>query len=298
MIISASRRTDIPCYYSEWFIKRILEGYVYVRNPMNMKSVSRIDLSPSAVDVIVFWTKNPYDMLNKLDMLKSYMYYFQFTLNGYGRSIENNIPCCEELINTFKKLSAVLGKERVIWRYDPIILSEKFDARYHIEKFMYIATELSGYTDKVIVSFLDYYKKIQKKIEEVGVKTINNSDIFLIADAFSKIASENNMVIETCAEEVDLCKYGIQHGHCIDDKLISLLLGSMYNGKKDRNQRKECGCIQSVDVGAYNTCPNGCIYCYANSGNKKIMSNRAAYRVESPILCDEIKESDIITIRR
>lgn len=298
MIISASRRTDIPCYYSEWFIKRILEGYVYVRNPMNAKSVSMVDLSPNMVDIIVFWTKNPCNMIDKLYMLKSYMYYFQFTLNGYGKDIEKNIPCCTDLIGTFKKISSILGKERVIWRYDPIVLNKTYDVNYHIEKFEYLATKLRGYTDKVIVSFLDYYKKIQKRIDNIGVEIINNNDIFLIAEALSGIASKNNMAIESCAEEVDLCKYGIRHGHCIDANLVSSLLGTTYNGKKDRNQRKECGCIQSVDIGAYNTCKNGCIYCYANFGDEKIISNCSKYSEESPILCDKIKEGDIISIRK
>ena len=167
MIISASRRTDIPAFYSDWFFNRIKEGYVLVRNPMNIHQVSKIKLSPDVVDCIVFWTKNPKPMLDKLDELKDYRYYFQFTLNSYSNDIEPNVPSkSEEIINTFKQLSDLIGRDRVIWRYDPIILSEKYTVQYHIKYFEKLSQILNGSFNKCVISFVDFYKKNARTLNE------------------------------------------------------------------------------------------------------------------------------------
>lgn len=172
MIISASRRTDIPAFYSEWFLNRIKEGYAIVRNPMNNKPV-RILLSPDIVDCIVFWTKNPIPMIPRLDELKDYCYYFQFTLTGYGRDVEANLPDKKnELIPAFKQLSDKIGPERVIWRYDPILINEKYSMEYHIEAFSYLASSLKGYTEKCVISFVDMYAKNMKAMHDLGVRDI------------------------------------------------------------------------------------------------------------------------------
>ena len=156
MILSVSRRTDIPNYYSEWFVNRIKEGYLYVRNPMNAHQISKIDISPQVVDCIVFWTKNPKNMMSRLSELKGYNYYFQFTITGYGKDVEPNIPDKRtEIIPVFQELSRQIGKEAVIWRCDPIFLSEKYTKEYHLKAFEEIATKLRGYTDKVIISFVN-----------------------------------------------------------------------------------------------------------------------------------------------
>ena len=156
MIISASRRTDIPSHYADWFYNRIKEGYVCVRNPMNVHQISRIPLSPDVIDGIVFWTKNPRPMMDRLDLLRDYMYYFQFTINSYGQDIEANIPSKNDIIiPTFRELSDMIGCERVIWRYDPILLTKKYSIDYHIRYFEEIAKRLSGYTEKCIISLVD-----------------------------------------------------------------------------------------------------------------------------------------------
>ena len=170
MIISASRRTDIPTYYSDWLLNRVKAGYAYVRNPMNAHQISRVSLSPEVVDGIVFWTKNPIPMLDKLDVLRDYMYYFQFTLNSYGADVERNIPSKNNvIIPAFQRLSDLLGPDRVIWRYDPIFLSETYTMDYHIRYFEELAKRLSPYTKKCTISFLDFYRNTEKDMATLAL---------------------------------------------------------------------------------------------------------------------------------
>lgn len=299
MILSASRRTDIPNYYSEWFINRVREGFLYVRNPMNARQVSRIDLSPEAVDCIVFWTKNPAQMIDKLGYLSDYTYYFQFTLTGYGKDIEPHLPDKrEELISTFRKLSEKTGKEKVIWRYDPILINKKCTAEYHLKAFEEIAGKLSGYTEKVIISFVDLYAKTQRNMRQLDIRQMTNEEIVSLAEKMAQIASRCNLIIETCAEKINLEQAGIRHGSCIDKKLIERLSGCKLRGEKDRNQRQECGCLESVDIGAYDTCLNGCKYCYANYNDDRVKEKVKLYDEKSPLLCGYITADDRITDRK
>ena len=299
MILSVSRRTDVPNYYSEWFIKRIEEGFLYVRNPINAHQISRIELSPSVVDCIVFWTKNPENMLDKLDALEKYHYYFQFTITGYGVDVEPNIPNKrEKIIPTFCKLSEKLGKERVIWRYDPIFLNEKYTLEYHLKAFEVIAEKLSGYTEKVIISFVDLYDKTIRNMAGLNITSVQEKQMVVIAQEMGRIAKKNHLKIESCAEKIDLQKYGIAHGSCIDLKLIERITGGSLCVAKDKNQRDECGCIQSIEVGTYNTCQNGCRYCYANFNEQRVACSVQQYDVNSPLLCGEIGEKDKVTERK
>jgi DNA repair photolyase len=299
MILSVSRRTDIPNYYSDWFLDKVSNGYLYVRNPMNNNQVSKITINPEVIDCMVFWTKNPKNMITRLDELKDYPSYFQFTLTPYGKDIEPGLPSKrDELIDTFITLSNKIGKERVIWRYDPILINNKYTLEYHIKTFSDIAKRLKGYTEKVIISFIDSYAKIKKNMKELKITNMSEEDMKTMAREFANIASDNNLIIETCAEMIDLKEYGISHGKCIDDNLISRISGAKLDIKKDRNQRKECGCMESIDVGAYNTCINGCKYCYANFNEATVMNKNALYNIESPLLCGVIREEDNITERK
>lgn len=299
MILSASRRTDIPNYYSEWIFNRIKEGFLYVRNPMNIHQISKIDLSPQIVDCIVFWTKNPAPMIERLAEIKKYKYYFQFTITSYGRDIEKNLPNKRnEILLTFKKLSKRIGKEKVIWRYDPILFSNKYTYDYHLKAFSEIAQNLSGYTEKVVISFVDTYEKTRRNLSGIQLETIDNSLSMKFALELSKIAAINNLIIETCAENIDLSKYGIKNGHCIDKDLVERIVGCQINAVKDKNQRQECGCVESTEVGTYNTCLNGCKYCYANFNNEKVFANYDMYDPLSPLLCSEVTELDKITERK
>ena len=299
MILSVSRRTDIPNYYSDWFIARIKEGFLYVRNPMNAHQISRIDLSPEVVDCIVFWTKNPANMIEKLEDLKRYMYYFQFTLTGYGRDVEPNLPNKrEELIPTFKRLSEKIGKERVIWRYDPILISKRYTMNYHLQAFEEIADNLADYTERVVISFVDFYSKTKRNARGLGIWQITDEEMLEVAGKMAQIASKYNLIIETCAEQINLHDIGIQHGSCIDKKLIERLLGCKLIAKKDKNQRAGCGCIESVEVGTYNTCLSGCKYCYANFNDRRVEDNVKSYNRSSALLCGNITSDDSITERK
>lgn len=299
MILSVSRRTDIPNYYSEWFLNRIEEGYLYVRNPMNIHQISRIDISPEVVDCIVFWTKNPEPMMNELDKLKDYKFYFQFTLTGYGKDIEPCLPHKRErMIPVFQRLSSMIGKEKVIWRYDPIMITDKYTEDYHIKAFHEIAAELNGYCDRVVISFVDSYAKIKDKMKIMNALDIENLEIHKFASKLAKIAIDNNMQIAACAEKIDLSACGITHSNCIDKSLIERMIGYHIKAEKDKNQRKECGCIQSVDIGAYDTCLNGCKYCYANHNGIKVKEKAALYDKNSPLLCGKVSREDNVYVRK
>lgn len=298
MILSASRRTDIPNYYSDWFLHRIKEGFVYVRNPMNPHQISKIELSPEVVDCIVFWTKNPKPMMDRLAELKSYNYYFQFTLTGYGTDIEAGVPHKKEcIIPTFQSLSRKIGKEKVIWRYDPIFFTDKYTLEYHLKAFEQIASALHGYTDKCVISFVDIYAKNRKSMEALHVCDTDKAQLQNFAKELGRIAAENGMEISSCAEEIDLEVCGITHNCCIDSKLIESMIGCRINAVKDKNQREACGCMESIDIGAYDTCRNGCKYCYANNSEECVANNCDKYNPLSPILCGAITEDDKIHIR-
>ena len=294
MIISASRRTDIPAYYADWFINRIKEGKVQVRNPMNTHQISEIDLNPDVVDCIVFWTKNPLGIIDKLDELKSYNYYFQFTLNGYGKDIELNLPDKGTLIKLFKNLSDKIGKEKVVWRYDPILINSKYTREYHIQNFKEIAGSLKGYTQRAVISFVDMYAKTKRNTANLGIEDISENDMHEIAAKLSAISKEMNMDIYSCAESIDLSADGIEHGCCIDKNLIEEITGINLKCGKDKNQREVCGCFESIDVGTYNTCKNGCRYCYATYDDYAVDENIKLYNPDSLLLCSEIKPSDKI----
>lgn len=298
MIISASRRTDIPAFYSEWFFNRIKEGYVLVRNPMNYYQVSKISLRPDVVDCIVFWTKNPKNMIDNLDLLSDYNYYFQFTLNSYDKTIERNIPKKAHIIDTFRTLSQKIGSNRVIWRYDPILLTDKFTKDYHYKYFEYLASKLNGYTDKCVISFLDLYTKTQRNLKNLNIQPIKKEDMKEIAIKLVEIAKKYNLTIETCSEEIDLADIGIKHGKCIDDKLISEILGVNLNIEKDKNQREICGCVSSIDIGAYNTCNHNCLYCYANYSEKTVKKNIEGHNSNSPFIIGDSNENDKIKERK
>lgn len=298
MILSVSRRTDIPNYYSDWFYERIKQGFVCVRNPMNPHQVSRIALSPELVDCIVFWTKNPEPMMERLSELYGYHYYFQFTLTGYGRDIEPGVPDKKEkMLSVFRRLSEQIGMERVVWRYDPILFTGRYSAEYHIKAFSQIAEALSGYTKRCVISLVDTYAKNRKGMERIGAYKLPEAEWRTVAANLAEIAHQNGMDIAACAEQMDLSDCGIGHSSCIDKNLIEEIIGCPIQAKKDANQRNECGCIESIDIGTYHTCRNGCLYCYANQSDARVEKNAALYDIHSPILCGSILEEDVITER-
>jgi len=298
MIISASRRTDIPSHFSEWLFTRIKEKFVYVRNPFNLRQISIISLDPELVDCIVFWSKNPKPMIDNLNLLKDYKFYFQFTLTPYESDVEARLSPKTEIIETFKKLADIIGPQKVIWRYDPILFNKKYNTAYHIDKFEKFAGILKGYTEKVTISFIDFYKKMTENIKLLEIIEISTEEKNIIAKNFSEIARNNNLSIDTCAEDIDLSEYGITHARCIDDGLISRITGNNLLVEKDKNQRQECGCVRSIDIGEYNSCSNGCVYCYANHNNSIVENNFKKHIPLSPLLIGDVCPDDIVKERK
>lgn len=294
MIVSVSRRCDIPAFYSDWFWARMREGYALVRNPMNHHQVSRVDLTPDAVDGIVFWTKNPSPMLEKLSSLDAYTYYFQFTLNAYARDIEPYVPAKSNvLLPVFMRLSDAIGPERVVWRYDPILLSERYAVDYHQKYFERLAKALCRYTKKCIISFIDIYPSIAKKMAHMGIQAPDEYAMGTLAKALSQICQAYSFTLETCSEAADLSAYGIGHARCVDSDLLQRLSGRPLHVRKDRNMRPACGCAASVDIGAYDTCTHGCVYCYACHGTPAHI-----YDSSSPLLCGALSPNDAIRDRK
>lgn len=298
MIISASRRTDIPTYYSEWFFNRLREGYVLVRNPMNARQISRISLSPEAVDGIVFWTKNPVPMLSRLGELEPYPYYFQFTLTAYGRDVEPNLPGKNGvLIPAFQELSRMAGRERVVWRYDPIFLSDRYTVEYHCRYFRVLAAKLGEYTEKCTVSFLDFYRSTARNMRSLHIREMTAAQQREMMERFSEIAGEYGLYIDTCSEAISLEDLGISHASCVDRERLERIGGYRLKVGRDRNQRKECGCAASVDIGAYDTCGNGCLYCYATDSPPRAAERVRVHRPDSPILFGTVGPEDVIRER-
>ncbi len=293
MIISASRRTDIPALYPEWFMNRLLAEEVLVPNPYNRKKVSRIKLTPATVDCFVFWTKNPEPLLpslKKIDLL-GYPYYFEMTITDYRDDLEPNVPSTEEAMATFMLLSERIGRERMDLRFDPIIINEKYTLDYHLEQFEMMCDWLHAYTDRCIISFVDYYRG-SPFVE------LETEDMIEAAKGLVKIADKYRLPLYTCAEKVDLRPYGVRPGACIDRKKVENIVGYRLDVKRDRRQRKACGCVESIDIGTYGTCTHGCRYCYATGNLESAKRRYELHDVNSPMLIGSLKGDEAVTDRR
>ena len=295
IIVSASRSTDIPAFYSDWFMERLNAGYVKWFNPFNGVPLY---VGFKKMRCIVFWSKNPRPMLERLDVVEAVgfkQYYFQFTLNDYmAEGLEPNVPPVAERIDTFRRLARRIGKERVIWRFDPLMLTEKISIEALLERISNIGQQLKRYTEKLVFSFIDIaaYRKVQKNLAGLGVREFSPNDQIKFAQGLAELNQDLRLELATCGELADLSAYGVKHNKCVDDELMMRLfhddaglmdfIGAeydMFNGwqikklKKDKGQRKACGCIVSKDIGMYNTCPHLCKYCYANFSDEVVMRN-------------------------
>jgi hypothetical protein len=291
MIISASRRTDIPAFYAEWFLNRLKAGTCTVPNPFNHRQASIISLEAAAVDLIVFWTRNPRLLLPRLTELDAlgYRYYFQYTLMGNPVWLDPASPPFDISINVFKRLSDIVGPDRIIWRYDPIVFSNVTGAEFHQETYGYIAGALKGYTRRSVISIVDFYKKTEKRLHDLSTQgvTIQAPDQELIealVTSLAFLARDNGMDIVSCAEEIDLRPYGVRPGKCIDDGYIKAVFGLDVSRRKDPAQRKSCGCVASRDIGMYDSCIYGCQYCYATTSFLRARANHQAHDPLSPSL--------------
>ncbi len=261
-----------------------------VRNPMNPNMIRRVSLEPEYVDCIVFWSKNPAPLLEKLDRLKLYHYYFLFTITCCGHDLEKNLPAKDTIIETFKELSKKIGSARVIWRYDPILLTDKIDCRYHYKYFDYIAAQLESFTGRCIISFLDMYDKCKRNLAGFAVRLPDRREMLEIAGKLNSIAQKRHIELQTCAESHDFSAAGVLPGKCIDDRLIAKITGRNIDIPGDKYQRKTCRCVESVDIGAYDTCRHNCLYCYANSNRKAVERNAALHNPHSPFLLSREKQ--------
>lgn len=295
VIVSASRSTDIPAFYTDWFINRIKAGYCCWVNPFNRE---KFKVSFEKTRMIVFWSKNPKLMLARLDELESFgykNYYFQVTLNDYVQEgLEPNVPSVKERIETFQSLAKRIGKERVVWRYDPLLLSNELTIDVLLERIAKIGTALKGFTEKLVFSFADIsaYRKVVNNLSGTGCREFSLEEKNRFVVGLVELNKKLGLQLSTCAEDIDLSRFGIAHNKCIDDDLMVRLfhedhllmefLGAEYDmidgwhivkSKKDKGQRKACGCVISKDIGMYNTCPHLCRYCYANSSDATVLAN-------------------------
>lgn len=280
MIISASRRTDIPAYYSEWFYNRIEEGYCTVPNPFNADQVYLVDLKPKAVTAIVFWTRNAFPLLKNINILdeKGYKYYFQFTLNNYPRIYEPYNPTFDNSIKCFQEIANKLGTGKIIWRYDPILFTNDLTIEFHKNNFAKIFDELSDYTKRIVISIVDNYKKTENRLKKLKTEyegeQIEKSEVENLLKFIVEKASTKGIEVESCAESKEFSHLGIVHGKCIDDRLLKAEFGIDLTFKKDKNQRLPCGCMVSKDIGVNNTCLMGCEYCYATISHNSAIKNK------------------------
>ena len=299
-IISASRVTDIPAFYMDWFMKRLAKGYSAWTNPFtNWKTY----VSYQNLELIVFWSKNPRPLLDYTERLGMYGYYVQYTLNDYEtEGLEPNLPPLDERIGTFKELVGRLGKGRVIWRFDPLLLTDKLDVAALLGRIKNIGDRLCGYTEKLVFSFVDVseYHRVASNLkrENVKVREFTVDEMLEFAEGLAELNKDWHFELCTCCEKIALEHFGIQHNKCVDDDLIvrlfpekdrlrkllgiEILPPDMFSETpqviktrriKDKGQRQFCGCIVSKDIGEYNTCPHGCKYCYANDSQEKVGEN-------------------------
>ena len=285
VIITASRSTDIPAFYADWFFNRLLNGYVQWRNPFNGK-YSYVSFAETRF--VVFWSKNPKPLIPYLKKLRNFNmgFYIQFSLNDYEtEKLEPGVPSLDERIDTFKRIIDQYGLGSVIWRFDPLILTDKITSSHLLEKIDIIAEKLNGYTEKLIFSFadIDTYRSVSRNLNlaDVNYHEWAVDEMKSFAATLSELnKNKMNLELATCAETVDLKQYDIAHGRCVDPVLIArlspndiMLQRFLFNAKTDKGQRKSCGCILSKDIGAYNTCPHLCKYCYANYSPTSVMNN-------------------------
>lgn len=290
MILNTGSRTDIPAYFSDWFYKRIEEGYVMVRNPYYPEQVTRYVLNPSVVDVLVFCTKNPQPMISRLERLSTYDMFWFVTITPYGREIEPFVPPKEKVIESFRRLSEMTGREKMSWRYDPVFITEKYSVDYHIACFAEMTEKLRGYTGQCVVSFLDLYEKTKRNFREARGVTRDEQE--RIIEAFAGIAEANGMQIHLCCENQALVRSHVDANGCLSQKVLEQAIGCGLQVPKKKTAREACSCLLGADIGVYNTCGHGCLYCYANYDRKSVEENRKRHDVNSPLLIGHLKETD------
>lgn len=298
MIISASRRTDIPAFYLGWLLRRLDEGFVLVRNPVRPRQVARVAFDESAVDCIVYWTKDPRPMLRRLDDLSRIPYYVQMTINSYGPPLEPQSPDADAAVEALIALSQSIGRHRVRWRYDPVVMGGAFGTAYHVQRFGALAERLAPHIEMCIFSFLDTYRKNDKRLAALGYRSPTQCERDSLTMAFSQTARQYGLILASCCEPSEQRKPGVKQAHCIDTQLVGRIIGRQFDHRPDRNQRGGCGCSQSIDIGAYDTCLHGCLYCYANGRPERTEKSVRAHDPASPLLSGHVEPKDVVYDRQ
>jgi hypothetical protein len=292
LIISASRSTDIPAFYGEWFLRRLDAGYARRVNPFSGRPAY---VSFRNARLFVFWSKNPAPFLPLLKELdkRNLLYYFQVTVNDYEKEgLEKGVLPLAERIGTFKRLAGLIGAKRVIWRFDPLVLTDTLSPEELLLRIRRIGRELTGHTERLTVSFITLYAKVAHNLERAGIRIRpwDDAERKTLLQGIGDAAREWKIQAVSCADKDDYGRYGITHGKCIDDTLARSLAGPgdpltgfllRSGGKKDKGQRPHCGCIVSRDIGSYNTCGHCCVYCYANDSPRSAALNVRRHPVDS-----------------
>jgi hypothetical protein len=284
MIIQTGNRTDIPAFYSQWFTNRLREGFVLTRNPFNPVSVTRYRLDPSVVDLIVFCTKNPGPLLRQgdWDLLNRYHQYWFVTITPYGKDIEPNVPEKTEVMESFRSLSRIVGADCMCWRYDPILIDEAWTVERHIREFSAMCRKLEGSTHTCVISFIDLYEKVRRNFPQA--RTVPFETQMDLTASLVKIAARHGMVIKPCGEDKRLAITGADCSGCMTQKTFEKAIGQNINLPPNPNNRKECACYITNDIGQYNTCGHLCRYCYANADAGTVRRNMRMHDPKSPLL--------------
>ncbi|MBQ8161558.1 MAG: DUF1848 domain-containing protein [Clostridia bacterium] len=292
MIINTGQRTDIPAFYSEWFSNRLREGYVMVRNPYNPQSVNRYRLSPDVVDLISFCTKNPFPMLSRMDLLRPFRQLWHVTITPYGQEVEPHVPDKRNVLEYFRRLSDIVGPERMVWRYDPIFLSDTYPLERHIRAFEYMAKALEGYTQTAVISFIDLYEKTKRNFPEA--KSVPREDRLTLGKAMAEIGKACGMTIRPCAEGKILEQVGCDCRGCMTQDILEKAAGERLIISAHEPYRTGCSCYLGGDIGAYNTCAHLCLYCYANSDADSVRQNMRRHDPLSPMLIGHLQKGDVV----
>ena len=273
-------------------MNRVREGFCLTRNPFNPNQISKISLTPENVDVFVFWSKNPAAMVEHFGDLdrRGFLYYFLYTLNDYPQDLEPNVPSLSRRVATFERISGMLGPDRVIWRYDPIVISTATPHDYHRERFERLSRQLSGLTRRVVVSLVDFYRKTDRRLAELEKTGITydrdaagRRETRELLISMSTTAASYGIEIQSCAEEENFASALVPPGSCIDGELIGRL-GRAVSLRKDPGQRAACRCVTSRDIGVADTCLHGCRYCYATRSDDVARRRHSEHDPDSPIL--------------
>ena len=293
MIINTGGRTDTVQYFTPWLLKRFAEGYVYSRNPLFQNKVTRYELTPDKVDCVQFCSKNYEPILDHLQpIISRFPTYFHYTITAYGKDVEPGVPTIEKSVETLKKLSAIVGRQRLAWRYDPVLLTDKYTIDRHLGTFESMAKELTPYVDRCIFSFVEMYKKVEVNMPELIPLSVEDMDN--LAQGLGEIAVKYGLYMQTCGNNGDFSRFGIHSSGCMTLDMIGQANDIEFRNLKHKGMRQGCGCIETRDIGAYDTCLNGCKYCYANKRPQKAVENYKDHDPDSPLLLGHLKDTDVI----